>query len=284
MIRRQTWYAELVAASAQWLSESPAKARLERIWLLYSPIWMALMGATMLTGWYRSWSDPAFMAFGLVLGLPPWFLPWLLPGDPEIDRPAWQRHWFRANVWIAVLVFVGSYFVTHYFFDVMGMRYGFPVGWTLQATVVGKSDGTVPLFLYPVTHAYFTTYFTVMVVLWRRFRNAVGDGWAFNVPFVLGVSYIIAWAETFFMASGIIEDVFLYESLERMLRYGSIFYGCLFVVSLPLYARLDEHDSEALGDASPTLVSILVESLGAGLLAIVLLEAWAWFIGPLTTA
>lgn len=243
------------------------------------------MGATMLLGLYRDWSDPAYIAFGLALGLPPWLLPWLWPGDPQRDLPVWRRHWFRANAWVAVLVFVGSYFVTHYFFDVMGMRYGFGVSWNLQATIVGHSDGTVPVFLYPVTHAYFCTYFAVMTVAWRRFRTGVIDnGWA-NAGFVLVISYVIAWAETFFMASGLIEDVFLYASRERMLAYGSIFYGCLFVVALPLFARLDEPHGAASGRADERpVVTLVIEALGAGLAAITLLELWAWLIGPLATA
>lgn len=267
-----------------WLADLPAKARTERIWLLYSPVWMAMMGGAMLTGAYRSWSDPVYMVFGLALGLPPLLLPWLLPGDPEGDRPIWERHWFRANLWIGLLVFVGSYYVTHYFFDVMGMRYGFPVAWHVEAAVVGRRGGDVPLFLYPVTHAYFATYFAVMVAAWRAFRRRVTRArWA-NALFVMAVSYVIAWAETFFMASGVIEDVFLYESRGRMLAFGSVFYGCLFMVSLPLYARLDEpFEVDATERGQPGLVALAVESLGAGLAAITLLEIWTWLIGPLDT-
>lgn len=241
------------------------------------------MGATMLTGVYRHFSDPAYLAFGLILGLPPWLLPWLLPGDPESDRPIWARHWFRANVWIAALVFVGSYFITHYFFDVMGMRYGFEVSWNLQALVMGHTNGRVPLFLYPVTHAYFCTYFAVMVVLWRRMRTGFGDRAWSNVGFVVVISYVVAWAETFFMASGVIEDVFLYASRERMLAYGSLFYGSLFMVALPLFARLDERAADQPPDQRGAL-ELLIEPLGAGLAAIVMLETWAWLIGPLAQA
>ncbi len=273
----------MVTADPRWLSTNAAKARTERLWLAYSPVWMAVMGATMLTGVYRHFSDPAYVAFGLALGLPPWLLPWLLPGDPEHDRPIWARHWFRANLWVAVLVFVGSYFITHYFFDVMGMRYGFGVDWNLQARVMGRSNGQVPLFLYPVTHAYFCTYFAVMVVAWRRVRPALGPRSWSQAGFVIGISYLVAWAETFFMASGVIEDVFLYASRERMLAYGSIFYGSLFMVALPLYARLDEHPPDEPPDRRGPL-ALLIESLGAGLAAIVLLEIWAWLIGPLAQA
>ena len=64
--------------------------------------------------------------------------------------------------------------------------------------------------------------------------------------------------------------------------YGSIFYACYFIVSVPLVANLDEEGSGPGEDPTPPLGRVCLESLGAGMLAFILLDAWALLLGPLT--
>jgi len=281
--------------SARWLSRNPAKAEVERFFLLFSPIWMAAMAYVVLTGAWRTFDDVTYMIFGLGLGLPPVLVPWVLgalqPGRFESDRPLLERHWIRANLWLWVVVFIGSYVISEYFFDVMGMRYGFPVTWTLDANVVGRGNGVVPLFLYPVTQAYFVTYHVGMTVALRRIRTGWSLGPLGVAVTVLVLSYAVAFGETWFMASDLLSDVFRYPDRARMLGIGSLFYATIFVFSLPLYARLDEPapDESATADAdgdapsndTRTWWTLSLEAAGAGMAAMLVMDAWSWLFGRL---
>ena len=53
--------------SARWFAENPSKAWGEKFFLVYSPIWMAIMGITMAAGWVKSWNDIGYMGQALVV-------------------------------------------------------------------------------------------------------------------------------------------------------------------------------------------------------------------------
>lgn len=264
---------------ARWFSANPARAAFERFVLLYTPVWIAFVGVVMLTGLYSSWGDGGFMLFGLAAGAPLVLVPWLRPTPEEARRPFWQTSWFRQNLWIAIFVFIGSYFLTHYFFDVLGMRYRFPTRWNVQAVLVGAGEiegggREVPLFLYPLTQAYFMTYHVVMTVILRYLSTRFSLGVAAKILVVAVLAYAVAFAETFFMAVPAIGDIFEYLDRDRMLAYGSLFYASYFVVSLPIFARVDE-------DRPWGLTEIVASSLAAGMAVFILLDLWAAVIGPL---
>lgn len=260
-------------AKIRWLSEDPSKAAAERWTLIYTPVWIAFVGVVMLSGMYRGWSDPGFMAFGLAAGAPMFLVPYLRPSRADAGRPATQTSWFRLNLWIAIFVFFGSYVGTHYFFDVVGMRYGFPTRWNLEAELVGDSGGEVPLFLYPLTQAYFMTYHVVMTVVLRALTSRFELGRVARVVILAVLAYAVAFAETFFMAIPALADVFEYADRGRMLAWGSVFYASYFVVSMPIVARLDE-------DRPWTLAEVVGSALAASMGVFFLLDFWAKFIGP----
>ena len=61
------------------------------------------------------------------MALPCFFGPALLfPGQGEPATPFWNRYFVHANVWIAILSFVGNYFWTHYFYNLLGAEYTMP--------------------------------------------------------------------------------------------------------------------------------------------------------------
>lgn len=67
------------------------------------------------------------MYVGLLMALPCFLGPLLLfPGQGEPSTPIWNRYFIHANVWIAILSFVGNYFWTHYFYNLLGASYTFP--------------------------------------------------------------------------------------------------------------------------------------------------------------
>jgi cycloeucalenol cycloisomerase len=249
------------APAARWLSTDPEKAWAER-WLLgYSAAWMLVVALVIVSGWIHTWGDLGYLVFSLVLGGAAIVGPWLWPGRPDRHRKPWECWWLKLNAWVAVLVVFGTYFGTHYFFDLMGMRYRFPVTWTLEAEVVGKSSQTVPLFMYPLTQAYFVTYFVAAPIALRRLEGVLGRGWVGQALAVLVLAYGIAYFE--------------YADRDKMLAFGSLGYAAYFVVGLPLVRRIDEN-----GERWP-LSRVVMEALGASMLILFLLDAWATVVGPL---
>lgn len=269
----------------RWLSTDPAKAAAERFFLIYSPIWIAFVGLVMGTGMYRGWSDLGYLLFGLGVGLPVALIPALTPHRDDVGRKFWETSWFRMNLWIAIYVFIGSYIGTHYFFDVAGMRYRFPTEWNLQAMLVGKAElehvgaGTgreVPLFLYPLTQAYFMTYHVAMICVLRYLGTRFELGAAAKFVVIAVMAYATAFAETFFMAVPAIDDIFEYVDRRRMLTWGSVFYATYFVVSVPVFARLDEGE-----DGAWSLGRTVASALAVGMTVVLLLDLWARCLGPI---
>lgn len=259
-----------------WLSPNPEKAWAERWFVGYSLAWMAAVALVIVTGWIFTWGDVGYLVFSLVLGGAALVGPWLWPRRPDRNLPVWQTWWFKLNAWVFVLVAFGTYFGTHYFFDQLGMRYAFPVRWTLEAEGMGHSSQTVPLFMYPLTQAYFVTYYVLASMALRKIGRwlALGGGGRLLVVVVLG--YAIAWMETFAMASEALSAYFSYADPAKMLRFGSLAYASYFIVGLPLVCRIDEQPGERW-----PLSRVLMQALAACMLILCLLDAWAKVVGPL---
>lgn len=275
-----------------WFSADPGKAWAERFFLLYTPVWILAVAAVMLSGALKRWDDAGFMAFAVAVAAPLLVIPALAHRRvPALARAPWTRsYWLKFNLWIFIFVWIGTYFLTHYFFDVLGMRYAFPTRWTLGAALVGRSDATVPLFMYPLTQAYFVSYHAGMLVVLRRIRRALAldhlspgtARWPRQLLLALAtlaLAYGVSFAETLFMASDAISDLFWYADKPRMLRWGSLFYACYFLVSLPLLARLDEPTEPPGPVFSPGRAAL--EALAAGMLVFMILDALALLLGPL---
>lgn len=263
----------------------------ERILLAQSPLWIIAVGWVTLTGALRSWSDIDYILFSLAVAAPSILLPAVIPllrdagadGESRFDqirhepRPWHERYWVKLNIWVFIVVSFGTYFGTHYFFDLMGMRYNFDVRCTLESPVIGQSGQKVPLFMYPLTHAYFMTYFTVLIAADREIarRLELEGGVAGRFIVVVGLSYAVAFAETYFMASPLLSDLFAYANRERMLSLGSLGYASYFVVGLPMVRRID-HAGECW-----SLERVVLEALATCMAILVVLEIWAQLVGPL---
>lgn len=259
---------------SDWFSKNPDKAWAERYFLAASLLWIAAVALVVLSGWLRTWGDLGYLLFSVVAAAPMTLGAFLC--RPASDAPLCARYFVKLNVFAAILVFFGTYFGTHYFFDLMGMRYAFPTELVFEAAVVGKSGAHVPIFMYPLTQAYFVTYFSVLVVLDRGLSNKLRLG-AFGRVVLVGVlSYAIAFAETLFMATERMKDLFSYAKHDRMLLFGSIGYAAYFVVGLPVARRIDEHEP-----GSFPLQRVVVHALAASMAILILLELWAKLIGPL---
>jgi cycloeucalenol cycloisomerase len=264
-----------------FFSSSPEKAWTERLILVQSPIWISAVALVMVTGLIHDLSEASLMWLSFALAAPSVVLPILLSGSRPDRHLLWSEgYWWKLNMWVFVVVAFGTYFGTHYFFDLMGMRYTFDVRWTFESGVVGRSGQAVPLFMYPLTHAYFMTYFVGLVVLDRRIVGEFSKlqrgrpaGVVTRGLVVLGLSYGLAFAETF-MANDFMAALFAYGRRERMLTVGSLGYAVYFVVGLPMVQRIDDGERWTMG-------RVLLEALATCMGIMVLLEAWAKIMGPL---
>lgn len=265
------------AGAPRWFSPNPGKAWAEKFFLVYSPLWMAQMGAVMALDLDSGWGDPGYLVQALLVAGPLLVVPALLSSERAAGRPWHQTAWFKLNLWIGIFSIVGNYFGSEYFFDVLGMLYRFPLEWNLDSALLGSGEQRVPIAMYLLTQAYFMTYHVSAVVVLRRIRTARRrlPALAF-AGVVLVIAYFWAWAETRAMANPWIADRFQYQDLPRMLAWGSLFYACYFVVSFPLFARVDERAGE-----SWPLGRVALEALAAGMLVLFLLDFWAGWIGPL---
>jgi cycloeucalenol cycloisomerase len=245
----------------------------EGLILAQSPFWVTAVAFVMLSGIISNWNDYDYILFSITAALPSVLLPALL-SEPD-GRPWYRRYWVKLNLWISIIVFLGTYFISHYFFDLMGMRYMFKVKLNFSSAVVGRTGGEVPLFLYPLTHAYFMSYFTFLLVAERKIIHRLHPGRFGRVFVVLTLSYIVAFGETFFMASPLLSDVFLYEKRDRMMKVGTFGYMIFFITGLPMLGRVDSR-----GEDWP-LSRVVIEALAAFTSILLLFELWAKIIGPL---
>jgi len=111
-----------------------------------------------------------------------------------------------------------------------------------------------------------------MVVALRKLKGRFGLGPAGTMAAIAALSYGMAFAETLAMDVPLINHYFGYADKTRMLLVGSAFYALLFIVSLPMISRLDEDQPWTLGRTA-------LDAMAASMIAIILVDFWALFIG-----
>lgn len=287
--RRDGWSAPFarekivaMAITVDPLSSPPndAAESYERFVLVYSPVWILAVAVVQLGGLMTSWGNLTYLLFGIGLALPLVLWP-LIRGTPDQDRPWTERYWVRFNLWIGLFTWSGSYFVTHIFFQSLGMKYRFPTDWTFEAVIGGAGSEKVPFFLYLMTQAYFATYHVVMARLLRAFRRWARPGPVGVALAIAVIAYVVAFAETFAMANPLLADYFEYTDRNFMLWVGSSGYAMLFIVSLPMFERIDRGERNSVGRSSLgrwTLGRTALEAMAASWLALQLIDLWAMFV------
>jgi cycloeucalenol cycloisomerase len=227
------------------LSPNAEKRDAEVFLLLYSPLWMAAAGTVMATGYGGQWGDVPLMAFGLamqagnLLGLAlyrPSTADARVP--PSQQPPWWARFGVQLHVWLALFAYCANWAFTRYFYEVLGMSYGFAVTWRWNH---------VPAFLYPLTVAYFGTYYVLVTVALRAGRAV----WPRAPPVVrafvyAGATLAVAFFETLLNANPLIRDVFCYEDLPFMLWFGTLMYGSYFAIAGWWWLRMAEQPGARL--------------------------------------
>jgi cycloeucalenol cycloisomerase len=251
-------------------SSNPEKARAEQFFLLWAIVWINIMFYIVYSQWFETFTPYHYLALGLVLFLFPTVLPLLFPSlFLSAHLPITRRYTTKANLYIAILSWIANYFWTHYFYTVLHATYTFKA----------HRLNDVPFALYMITHSYFHLYHVLssimMRVLWRCVPSKGKARYLYVGIIEMIVSYIVAFLETF-----TIQNFPYYHIPDRhaMYVYGSMFYSLYFVVSFPMFARLDERDN------TWNLSATFIDSMACCMIITQLLDFWRITIGHITDA
>jgi cycloeucalenol cycloisomerase len=255
--------------TARWLSANPDKAWGEKFFLAYTPIWMTAFGLYQRSRIGDGMGDVGNFLLVFAIFAPVWLVPVWIQDTRALGLRWWETYSFKLNVWIFIFAWVGSYFLSEYFFDVMGMVYHFPhLRWTFDSALLGSGKQVVPVVMYLSAHYFFLTYHTTAVIVLRRVRtSAFGSHPLVTVLTVAAVAWFWAWAEIRLTTDPSLADQFRYEDMPWALRWGALFYACYFIVSFPMVYRLDE-DAAARWSLGRTAI----EALAASMLVFFLLD------------
>jgi len=258
--------------SGYWFSKIPSKNWSEKFFLYWSLVWITVFSLIVATEAYKVFYDVEFFILGLFVSMPCIIIPYFFPCAADKDKPLWDRYWVKANVWIALFGFVGNYFWTHYFFVLLGATYKFPVDFQLNQ---------VPVFLYFVTHAYFISYHSATTPILRRYWTAFGGKksvlkTAGSVVIVFAMAYFTAFMEAWTMEK---VPYYAIQDRERMYTIGSAFYMIYFIISFPMYARIDETGPQRNEKWSVSRTAI--DSLASAMIVFCLCDFWRLIIGSI---
>ena len=251
-----------VRAAGSWLPphNNANKRQFEIFALIYSVFWISCFAVVIVCEMWRWFNEWEYLYLCLGLDLPLLLQPLLFPLPAERCLPIHQRYSFKANLWIAVFAFVGSYWYTHYFYSVLEARYTFP----------SHRLNDVPIALYFAAHFYFVTYHTLSNMILRKIETRFSMGWKRSLLFwaaVLGFSYFTAFMETLTISSF---PYYSFRDREMAYTVGSAFYGIYFIVSFPAFYRMDE-----VVNARRPLYStyqVMMEACGSSMIVLCLLD------------
>ncbi|KAF5193135.1 Cycloeucalenol cycloisomerase [Thalictrum thalictroides] len=136
----------------------------------------------------------------------------------------------------------------------------------------------VPHTTFLLTHVCFHFYHVISNITLRKLRHSITDlpesiQWATEAAWILALSYFIAYLETI-----AISNFPYYEFVDRasMYKVGSLFYAIYFLVSFPMFLRIDEKPGDPWD-----LPRVAVDALGAAMLVTIILDLWRIFLGPI---
>lgn len=220
---------------------------------------------------YEWFEEVEYFVVGSILALPCLIIPALLPGNPDRHLPLTQQYWFKANVWVWTFSYVGNFFWTHYFYNLLGATYTFKA-WRLN---------NVPIAMFLCTVGYFNFYFAgVNMVLRATWTSAAYRRlgtmlrWGASAALVVGLAVFTAFMETWTISAFPYYDI---KDRTYMYTIGSVLYGIYFVVGFPMHFALDE----AAGAPKWTVWETLKDSLAASMAVTILLDLWRLAIGGL---
>jgi cycloeucalenol cycloisomerase len=249
----------------KFFSTCESKAWGDKFFLLYAPLWISYFGFLILTNYYANASRLEWVMYGVIMVIPLFAYPLLFPGKADRHLPITQRYWFKANVWVAIFNYVGNYFWTHYFYNLLGAKY----------TMDTYRINNVPYLMFLATQAYFTFYHSLINVVLRMFYSSWPKP---STTRFIAVSLLVFSLAVFtaFMETFTIQAFPFYTHKDKLYMYtiGSVFYSLYFIVSFPMFFRMDEDPT----DKWP-LSRVIIDSLGSAMLVTILLDLWRLAVG-----
>ena len=273
-----------------WLApRTNAPKRATELWFLrYAAVWIGAFALIIGLGLYERFTAWTYLGVCGGLALPLALQPFLYPGlTREADRPLAQRYALKANVWLAIFGWVGNYWYTHYFYVVLRANYTFDA----------HRLNDVPIALYLMTHAYFMFYHVLSNAALRKIRSRYRPGrgrFAFECGVIAAMSYSTAFMESLTICGF---PYYSFEDRDMAYTLGSAFYGIYFLVSFPMFLRVDEDvradgkaPSEALARALPagaadamagrmTHRAVFWEAMGSGMAVLCMLDFVRVYLG-----
>lgn len=251
---------------SRWRADHRSKEFGEKFAFLYSTIWISFLAIVVFFKWYEFFTPSDYLMVGLGLALPYVVGPLVLARGEERRLPLTQRYIMKANLFVAILSYIGNHFYTHYFFNVLGVRYTGPL-----AQGMGFEINKVPISMFLMTHVYFMSYHILITPLIRTLKNTFRSCGA-TVQFVvttIGIvvmAFFTAVAETWTISSF---PYYTYPNTSEMLTKGSVFYGTYFVVTFPWFFRLDEDTKHPW-----RLSRVVVEALASMMVVLLCADFW----------
>ncbi|XAR50317.1 Cycloeucalenol cycloisomerase [Bertholletia excelsa] len=257
------------SSSSRWFAANPSKRWGELFFLIYTPFWLTLcLGIVVPYKLYENFTELEYLLLGLISAGPSLLLPMIIVGKADSSLCWKDRYWVKANLWILIFSYVGNYFWTHYFFTVLGASYTFP-SWRMN---------NVPHTTFLLAHVCFLFYHVMSNITLRRLQHFTADfpekiQWVIKTAWILSFSYFIAWLETVS-----ISNFPYYDFVDRasMYKVGSLFYAIYFIVSFPMFLRIDEKPGDQWD-----LPRVAIDALGAAMLVTIILDLWRIFLGPI---
>lgn len=158
-----------ISIGGRWLCtslENPMKREFEIYVLLYSFFWISVFAVVIIQKWYEAFEAKHYFMLCSSLAMPLLLQPIIFPMPTEARLPIYLRYSFKANIWIACYSFIGNYWYTHYFYNVLQAKYTFP----------SHRLNDVPIALYFATHFYFMTYHTLSNMILRKLTTRYTAG------------------------------------------------------------------------------------------------------------
>ena len=254
--------------TGRFLPPPNTEKREYEVWVLkYSIVWMGTFAIVIAFQLYELFDASGYFLLCGGLALPLLLQPLVYRtkrGKQQTSIGA--QHAARAQVWVAVFGFIGNYWYTHYFYCVLRAKYTMPA-WRLN---------DVPIAMFSATHFYFTSYHVLANLPLRHVRTSYQSGLLRDLlewSLVLAMSYTTAFMETL-----TISNFPYYDFEDRNMAYtvGSAFYALYFVVSFPVYLRLDEEPTSTWTPSAWSNIAPLrdaaASALASGMLVLMFLD------------
>ncbi|KAI3840532.1 hypothetical protein MKX03_007226 [Papaver bracteatum] len=210
------------SSSSLWFSINPNKRWGEMFFLLYTPFWLTfVLGIVFPLKLYEDFDELGYMLSSSALAVPSILIPPIFVGKADKGMRFKDRYWVKATLWMLIFSYVGNYFLTHYYFTVLGVSYTFPAWKMINVSTTLNFSHISNITTRRLCHS--------VAVLPKSVR------WVIEATWILVLANSIALLETL-----AIVNFPHYEFVDRdaMHKVGTLFNAMHFLVSFPMFMSL----------------------------------------------